>query len=230
MDDKFLYQNRPPVRPGFSESLYARISNVSTRKKSLNIIFKFALRLVLTGLLGSVILFSFAEPARANILVWIKQIAGFGIQEEDELSGLDDAIFIPVDFKGPLADALKELPFKFSMPAYLPDKYLFYDEVDISKKDQSIFMRWVNPNGGEIVMQVQVDGGQGIVTGEGASEEIIINGHSAALVRGGYDANSKWDSTKQDIHLYWHKGNLIYILFSASTSEEELIRIVESIT
>lgn len=229
MDDKFLYQNLPPVRPGFNENLYARISNSTLKKNTSNKTFKFALRLALASLLLFTVLFTVSEPVRASVVDWIKYIAGFGVQEENELSGLDGAVTIPVDFTGPLAEALKIIPFELSMPTRLPQGYVLFDEVDVSKKDQSLFLRWINPKGGEIVMLVEVERGQGIITGEAAAEEIIINGESVALIRGGYDSNGKWDATKRDVHLYWHKDNLIYILFSSSVSEDELIKIAESI-
>ena len=229
MDDNFLYQNRPSIRQDFSESLYVQLSRKTLKSQQVNKTLKFALRFALASLILFVVLFTFSKPVKAIVINWVKVIAGFGVREDSELFGLNDAVTIPSDFKGTLADATKNLPFEFSMPAYMPDGYLFFDEVDISKKNQSIFMRWINPNNEEIIMMVMIDNGQGIVTGIEAAEEIMIDGQPVALVHGGYDTNGKWDSTKKDTHLYWHKDRIIYILFSTSTGEEELIKVAQSI-
>ena len=229
MDDKFLYQNRPSVRQDFSESLYKRLSRKTPKKHTVNRAFKFVLRFALANLLLFIVLFAFSKPVQATVINWVKEVAGFGVREENELSGLNDVVTIPSDFKGTLAEASKNLTFEFSMPAYMPDGYLFFDEVDISQKEQSIFMRWINSNREEIIMLIKTNTGQGIVTGIEAAEEIMINGQSVALVHGGYDDNGKWDSTKEDTHLYWHKEGLIYILFSVSVDEEELIKVAQSI-
>jgi hypothetical protein len=56
-----------------------------------------------------------------------------------------------------------------------------------------------------------------------------INARSTLIIRGGYDENGNWDSTKNTVHLYWREGGLIYILSSDTLSDEELIKIAESI-
>lgn len=229
MDDKFLYQNRPSVRQGFSESLYKRLSSKTPKSQPVNKMIKFALRFALASLVLFVALFTFSKPVQATVMNWVKEVAGFDVREENELSGLNDAVTIPSDFKGTLAEATEHLPFEFSIPAYMPDGYTFFDEVDISKKNQSIFMRWINSDSDEIILMIQTNSGQGIVTGIEAAEEIMIKEQPVAMIHGGYDANGKWDSTKQDTHLYWRKDGLIYILFSASVKDEELIKIAQSI-
>lgn len=229
MDDKFLYQNRPSVRQNFSESLYKRLSRKTPKSHSVNRAFKFGLRFALASLLLFVVLFTFSKPVQAIVINWVKEVAGFGVREDNDLPGLNDAVTIPSDFKGTLAEASKNLPFDFSIPTYMPDGYLFYDEVDISKEAQSIFMMWINSNREEIILLVKTNSGQGIVAGIEAAEEIMINGQPVALVHGGYDATGKWDPTKKDTHLYWHRDGLIYILFSGSVDEEELIKIAQSI-
>lgn len=229
MDDKFLYQNRPSVRNDFSESLYKRLSSKAPKSQPVNKTFKFALRFALASLFLFVALFTFSKPVQATVINWVKEVAGFGVREDNELSGLNEAVTIPSDFKGTLAEATENLSFEFSMPAYIPDGYIFFDEVDISEKNQSIFMRWINSDSEEVILMIKTNSGQGIVTGSEAAEEIMINEQPVALIHGGYDANGKWDSTKKDTHLYWHKDGLIYILFSASVNEEELMKISQSI-
>lgn len=202
--------------------------------------FKFGLRLVLAALLLFMILFTFSEPVRAGVLDWIKHIAGFEVHESETISGFggEDAITVPADAHSTLEDVIENPPFEFAMPAYVPDGYIFTDKVDVYRKDKAIFTRWVNKDGEEILLLVEVDQGQGYLTGVDAAEEIEINGQPAMLVYGGYDQNGKWDSGLKMVNIYLRRDNLIYLL-SWTTSQtntinqdvltDELIRMAGSI-
>ena len=60
-------------------------------------------------------------------------------------------------------------------------------------------------------------------------EEVQVNGQPAALVDGGWDADSgQWDRDSAII-LSWMKGEEMYQLHASGTSVEDLIRMAESI-
>jgi len=235
MDDKFLYQNRPPVRPGFSESLYARLSNMSSQSKVSNKVFKFALRLVLTGLLLFAVLFTFSEPVRASVLDWIRHIAGFEVQEVDLLYVVDPNAPSFVLRHNSLVYALKDLPFEFAIPAYAPDGYVLVDKIEFD--DYSVFLNWVNQDKEKIWTTVQNTVDPAVFTGFDSAEEIQINGQPAMLIHGAY-VDGKWDYTMKGITIYFKKDGLTYILgqFPSTpyikdidVSQNELIRVAESI-
>jgi len=220
MDDKFLYQNRPPVRAGFGESLYARITNDPPRKNRMSGIYKLVLRIGLVCLFVLGVLFTFSQPVRASMLAWVKQIAGLEVQEQDVLPLSESkSVSIPPDARDSLAGIQKDLPYQLALPAYVPDGFAFEDKVDV--KAESVFMRWLNKNGDEILMLVDTDHGQRYVTGTDAGQEIQVNGQPALLVQGNYDANGNWDAAQKMLNLIQRKDKLIYWLIYIKNSEGE---------
>jgi len=239
MDDKFLYQNRPPVRQGFRESLYARIANNTVQKKAPNKVFKFALRFALACLFVFGLLFTFSEPVRANFLDWItKYIAGFEVQEVDnlhELPGYDEGTSFVLDHNS-LTYALKDLPFEFSIPAHVPDGYVLVDKIEFD--DSSVFLSWVNQDKEGIFMMVSRTNIPFAMIGTNSEEEIQINGQPALLVRGSYNTHDEWDPSLKRLSMYLIKDGLSYLIsnnlfplitMDMDTLEKELIRMAESI-
>ena len=237
MDDKFLYQNRPPVRSGFSENLYARISNPHLRSETPKTTLKIALRFAALALLLFAVLFTFSQPVRAGVLNWIKQIAGFEVREIDSLpTAENNSVPIPPDTRDSLADILDDLPYTLELPAYVPEGFSFEDKVDLVKT--SVFMRWMNEDGDEILMLVDTDHGQQYITGTDAAQEIQVNGQPALLVQGGYDKEHNWDPDSRMINVVQRKGDLIYWLiyiqnsdneFDGTALKNELIKMLSSI-
>jgi hypothetical protein len=237
MDDKFLYQNRPPVRSGFSENLYSRISSPHLQRERSKNTIKIALGFVASALFLFAVLFTFSQPVRAGVLTWLKQIAGFEIQEMDTLPVAEGkSTPIPPDVHDSLADILNNLPYKLDLPSYVPDGFSFEDQVDLVKT--SIFMRWINRNGDEILMLVDTDHGQRYLTGTDAAQEIEVNGQPALLVQGGYNKENNWDPDLQMINIVQRKGDLIYWFiyiknsggkFDGTVFKDELIKMLDSI-
>jgi len=208
MDDNFLYQNRPPVRPGFSENLYARITNDAKPRKGVIIFPRLILRLGVVCLVGLGVLFSFSQPARASVLDWIKQVAGLEVQETNIIS-VEGSITIQPTASGSLDDIFNDLPFEFAMPSYVPAGFIFENSVDVHA--ESVFMTWHNSKGDQILMQVDTEHGQRYLTGIDTAQELQINGQPALLIQGGY-LNNGWDSTLPTINIIQRKGDLIYWL------------------
>ena len=237
MDDKFLYQNRPPVRSGFGENLYARISSPHPRRETQKTILKFALRFAALTLLLFAVLFTFSQPVRAGVLNWIRQIAGFEIREIDSLPTVEnDSVHIRPGIRDSLADILDDLPYTLELPAYIPEGFLFEDKVDLVKT--SVFMRWMNEGGDEILMLVDTDHGQQYVMGTDAAQEIQVNGQPALLFQGYYDKEHNWDPDLQMINVVQRKDDLIYWLiynqnsdneFDDTAFKDELIQMIASI-
>ncbi len=239
MDDKFLYQNRPPLRSGFSENLYVRLSNLALQKRESNKTFKFVFRFAVACLLVFTLLLTLFEPVRANVLDLIKHIAGFTVEESTSAPVIDEAnATVYVDnycTPQPLTTALKNLPFAFSMPAYIPERFVFNNDVIVTKS--SISMSWVDKHQGEILLRAEQNWDMTFQAGMDSAEKISINGQPALLIRGWWDwRNSKWDQNLGVLQLYWRKDGLLYSLMTESPilavkvlNEDELIKIAESI-
>ena len=240
MDDKFLYQNRPPVRPGFGESLYARLSIMTPQNKT-STKRAIALRLVLAGLIVFMLVLTFSESVRADVWYWIRYIAGFEVQEVDnlhEIPGYDEgsSSIIHPSF---MAHALKFLSFEFALPAYTPDGYVLVDR--LVYQDTTVWLSWVNQDQEEISMFVNKLGPDfepGTIIGSNSAEEIQINGQPAMLVHGSYNTNDEWDPNFKRISIYLIKDGLSYtisnnphspIATSVEEFEKELIHMAGSI-
>ena len=208
MDDKFLYQNRPAVRPGFGETLYSRISNLPLQKGKSGNTLRFTLRFAVVSVILFTGLFAFSQPVRASVLDWIKQIAGFEVQETNTVSS-ESSITIKPTASGSMDDMLNDLPYEIAMPSYVPDGFNFKDKVDVHA--ESVFMTWRNIKGDQILLQIDTEHAQRYLTGIDAAQEIQINGQSAMLIQGGY-VDDSWDSTLPTLNIIQRKGELIYWL------------------
>jgi hypothetical protein len=238
MDDKFLYQQRPPVRASFAENLYQRLSNRSVSKsqrvkRSSALMWKFAL----AAILGLSLLFALSGPARADVLELIRRIGGFDVEEVEMAPTFGPNPTVYSYTPQPMPDALQGLPFSFAMPAYIPDGYTLSNDVVVAQSKSWVSLRWANKSGQEIDLLVQQDWDLGLPAGPGAAEEIQIDREPAMLLRGGWGPNGEWDAKKNTLQLYWRHGNLIYTFefwnlppnSDQDVYVQELIRVAESI-
>lgn len=235
MDDKFLYQNRPAVRPDFQQKLYERLSSRAAQSKTANPNFRLVIRFALIALILFAALFTFSEPARAGIVELIRHIAGFEVEEMDSL---------PV-FEGgyeakhtSLTYLLQEISFEFALPAYIPEGYTLNDKVYYD--ENIVSSDYLNDDRDLIYYSVQNTMEPLIVTGFDSAEEIQINGQPALLIRGAF-VDGVWDYTLNGISIYFKQDGLTYKLgqfpsFSRGEHEketdlslDELVRMAESI-
>lgn len=237
MDDNFLYQNRPPVRSSFGENLYTHISSLPIRKTRVEKTSRFALKFVFISMTLFAVLFTFSQPVRANVLHWLKDIAGFIIEERDSLPSVVSEGSLPSDHhRSLLEDVIDLLPYELAIPAYVPEGFLAENRVE--KTGDSIFMRWMNSDGDMILMMVDTDHGQRYVTGTDAASEIQVNGQPAMLVQGGFDQENVWDDDLKMMTVVQRRNDAIYWLiyieisdgeFDRDTIQNELIRMMSSL-
>ncbi|MEW6404618.1 MAG: DUF4367 domain-containing protein [Chloroflexota bacterium] len=238
MDEKFLYQNRPPVRQGFGENLYTRISTQAQQQRRTNQALRFIVRLGWVALLLFAGLAAFSQPVRASILSAIRYIAGFVVEERDSVStaNAEPTPVSPGDHDDPVR-TLEDLPYKLSMPAYVPNGFTFENKMDV--ENESALMRWLNAAGDEILMLVDTEHGQHYLAGTAGAQEIEINGKPALLIQGGYDTVQEWDPDLKMINVLQRRDDVIYWLIYIKNSEggfenavelqEQLIHMMSSI-
>jgi len=208
MDDNFLYQNRPPVRTGFGESLYSRISSLPMKRGRIGNTLRFVLRFAVVSMILFSVLFTFSQPVRASVLDWIKQIAGFEVQETNTVTE-EGSVVIQPTVSEPMDEVLNDLPYEVAMPSYIPDGFTFDDKVDVHA--ESVFMTWRNSKGDQILLQIDTEHEQRYLTGIDSAQEVQINGEPALLIQGGY-VDGSWDSTLSTLNIIQRKGDLIYWL------------------
>ncbi len=211
---------------------------MALQKSAANKTPKFVFRFALACLLVFTLLFTLFEPVRANVLDLIKHIAGFTVEESTAAPVIDEArvtVYVDNDYTPqPLTTALQNLPFAFSMPTYIPERFVFNNDVILTKS--YISMSWVDKHEGEIYLLVEQNWDIPINVGAESTKEVKVNGQPAILIRGLWDIYGKWDYNKKNLQLYWRKDGLLYILNSSDPSmyrevisEDELIKIAESI-
>ncbi|MCG2783503.1 MAG: DUF4367 domain-containing protein [Anaerolineae bacterium] len=250
MDDKFLYQNRPAVRPDFQQKLYERLSSRAAQSKTANPNFRLVIRFALISLILFAALFTFSEPARAGIVELIRIIAGFEVEVSFWRPSIEDDnsfSFSSSPDENTISYALKDIPFEFALPAYVPDDYSFSEKLQILKDNgNQISVTYITPEGSSWI-NLRIDDRARTwpitISDLDSAEEIQINGQPALLVRGTFYSQDfgDWKHTSHFTKIYLQKDGLTYFLivspkFNQETGEaesalplDELIRMAESI-
>lgn len=223
MNENFLFENRPDVNQQFADQLYQRLttrfseSEVLMSTKNQLQTFKWQYALVAL-LMTAVLLFTFSAPARAKALELIRLVAGFSIQEQNEsplafMGDLESTVEVTVYpvLTEQLADLLKNPPFSFELPTWVPDGYTLNQEIGKSISGSWISLGWGSADGltsyGLLVEKEY--SGYTLTAGEGSAEEITINGHPAYLVRGNWGADHQWDP-RGGITIGWQLDGRFY--------------------
>ena len=240
MHDDFLKQYRKQPDQAFTEALYRKVQmekrRVSTMKR---------LSLALVCLLAAFgIALGVSPQARGAALELIREVGGLRFMETSDYPGKGGKTEIVESTYLPLEEAMLIFPGTISLPSALPEGYSLDPEVQLTDFEggnlpiAEVNWRKTNPEGGwsslslgiaYLTEQVQ---DLARVVGEGAIEEVTINGKPAALIRGGwnYDAKS-FDPTIQPSLRWEYDERTIYELHSSDEAigREVLIRIAESI-
>jgi hypothetical protein len=242
MNDDFLYNNRPPLRKEFSETLYQRLSIHNSRqhvKHKGEMAMNLSIRKVATWKLIPVILlaitlmtFTFSGTVRANALAWIRSIAGFNIEEQSvsPLAGIDDSMVTvyPVPTLS-VPDALKNPPFQFGLPTWVPEGYELDPNIAIANSKSWVMLLWHKPQQYDIELLIEKEAGNlTLKVGENSTEEIKINGQPAVLIRGNWTSSEKWDP-HGGLTVGWIKDNHTYRLTIHSPLEGDTDAIVSQL-
>ncbi|HBO34058.1 MAG TPA: hypothetical protein DD636_04875 [Anaerolineaceae bacterium] len=234
MNDNFLYTSRPPVRKEFADHLYQHLCETNPERdqqgpgewKNRKIIkWNYALISIVIIFL---LLFTFSDDVRAFADRIIQNVAGFFVEERtnspmDEIEQTTPGVgsgapfseitevFIPAIS---LEDLVANPPFQFELPSYLPEGFELQRD-DIAKSGDWVSIVWEKQNA-EIVMLVE-QSCPVLPVGPDSTEEIVINGNSALLIRGWWGENHVWDPTR-GLEIHWNKSNLHYrLIYSQRT-------------
>ena len=232
MNDDFLTRFRRPPPHEFCETLYERITTeMNTQKK-----FKFR-RITFAAAFGLALLAAlvFSPAAQAALDKVVRQIGGvtFLGPDENEANATplpESQITIVPDEVLSLAEAQAKLPYSISLPTWVPEGFQMSTTVRISyfgSKYTPVDITWsgTDPMVGGILLTV----GQPVqwYVDTDHLEEVQINGQSAGLTGGNWNADSgQWSG--DDHTLTWMKGDVMYRL-SGRLPVEDLIKVAESI-
>jgi hypothetical protein len=240
MDDDFLKQYRKQPDSAFVESVYHKIN---TEKRGGSMMKKLSLAFAIF-LATIAITLGVSPQARGAALELIREVGGLRFHVTSDYPGAGEDVEIVDSTYVSLDEARQIFPGAISLPDSIPGGYSLDPEVElIDFQDGNLPMAIIHwqkttPEGrwGNLVLRISYTKettNYSEVVGEGAIQEITINGRPAALVSGGwsYDTRS-YDFGINSQRIQWmYDENTSYSLESQNEaiSKEALIEIAESI-
>lgn len=239
MNDDFLKQYRKQPDLAFAEAVYLKISvekrRVSTMKKLAYVsIFLLPLLAFTLGV---------SPRVRGAALELIREVGGLRFIETSSYPGGDEEVGILDSIRVSLDEARHIFSGTISLPAFIPSGYNLDPEVELFDfQDGDLPMaiiNWKASQDGEwrslwLAMTYVSENVPDItqIVGEGAIEEITLNGKPAALMHGGWNYDTRtYDPSLPTLRIRWmYDERTIYDLNgSVAVGLDGLIRIAESI-
>lgn len=175
---------------------------------------------------------------RAQVNEWIQQIGGVFILETNEYPGMGSPVqTLPYEHYS-LDEVENELPFALGLPQWIPDDFEMVPLVKVTRFDDiaiSVYIDWKTPSDSifSLIIQHRLDGENGsLVVGEGSVQEYLVNDEPAALILGGWNADTQtWDDNLDVITMSWYHDGQLYTLqgINQDVSLDDLLKIAESI-
>lgn len=232
MNDEFLSRHRKTPRREFATALYERINPPMSTKSKFT-----SQRFTLAGAIFLALFAAFAlsPGARAAVSNLIREIGGVTFIGPDETASEapvpESEITIVPDKTLPLAEAQAKLPFEINLPTWVPEGFVMGPSVRVSYfSDQytPATITWYGSDPANAMIELVVGQEVSWLVDLDHVQEITINGQTAGLTGGGWDADTgTW--TGSDVTLTWLKGDTMYILRAPGAPVEDLIRMAESI-
>ena len=233
MNEDILTRYRKSPSREFSEALYKRI-NVPMKNPPIFRRLTFAAALCM-ALIAAI---AFSPSARAAFNGLIVQIGEMVFLEPDETTSQatplpeSQVTIVPQEIL-PLVEAQAKLPYSISLPTWIPDGLKMGTSVRISYfpgAGPQVTITWYgsDPNVGNIDLTIYAQRIDWLVETDDV-QEVEVNGQPAALVVGGWDADSGQWNRESARMLNWMKGDEMYQLHSPGATVEDLIRMAESI-
>lgn len=235
MNEDFMKQFRRMPDANFVEKIHSNLKKKERRQT----IQRISVYFVLALMFAFGMLMTFSSTVRAEVLEKIEEIAGLRFDVTTNYPGdPDEEVTIVPNEHLSLEEAQARFPAPVALPDYLPQGTTRREEVLlVSFPDMPMLsLTWDNPSTGGFGLDIQhcSNGAEncGWIVGEGALEEITLNGKPAAVVRGAWDYDAQRYDASLPVAIRWkYNEDTIYTLSSWSSEMplDELIRIAESI-
>jgi hypothetical protein len=240
IDDDFLKRYRVLPNPAFADRLYKQIQG---ERRSITTMKRFSLALAAVILVALAVV-TVSADVRASTLEVIRKIGGMSFDETmDYPGGAGQERLLPSE-KIPLAKARLRYPGMIALPEFIPDGYALRPEVELIDLEGRLPMASVNwekdegENGWSLMSLWITYVPEDVqdyhhVTGLNSIEEVTVNGKSAALLRGGWNADTKaFDPDVPSLRLVWmYDEHTVYDLHGVvgEVDGDMLIAVAESI-
>lgn len=187
-------------------------------------------------------LMTFSSTVRADVINLIKEIAGLQYEVTVNYPGGSekDVTIIEPEYLS-LEEARSRFPAPIQLPTYVPQRYERLADMQFyiwSEDSSTLTIIWEKREEDILVGMISLNIAPcpssstscGMIVGEGALEEIALNGKPAAVVRGGWNYDTKEYDLSLDTAIQWrYDENTVYRISSYAIPLEELIKIAESI-
>ena len=237
MNDQFLKDYRITPRQAFAQDLSKRLKinkevTIMAKKAGLRPVGLVAIVMLVILTLTSIV----SPVVRAKVQHWVGQIGGVLFTETwDYPSSSTSAAVAPSEVMN-IEDARALLPFIIDLPTWIPEGYSSDGKVTFVHFEdgvERIFLHWHAPQKAQLEIEIEnlLPEKSHWLIGLESVEEVLVNGEKVALVRGGWQSETKVWENRGQIHLYVpHKGQT-YIFSSneKDISVDKLISIAESL-
>lgn len=235
MNEEFIKQFRRPPDFSFVEKIQMRLE----RKERIQVAKRYIVLSVLVLIFSFGMLMTFSSTARAEVLQTLEEIAGLQFDVTNNYPGDsdEDVTIVPSEYLS-LKEAQSRFPSPIALPTYVPPGYERRDDVILTpftNPDVPVLMIiWDSKKKGGLVLDILHCSigleNCGWTVGEGALEEITLNGDPAVVIHGGWNYDThQYDSSLTTAIRWKYDENTIYTLESTDISWDELVRIAESI-
>lgn len=233
MNDTFLKNYRIKPRAAFVDDLRSRLGvDEGTHRPFLRPAGLGAGALLLVLALALAV----SPAVRAQVEDWAGQVGGILFTATGDYPGGDEPVTIVPGDNMSLEEARAVLPFTVDLPAWVPEGYRLEETVTVQHFEsglENVLIFWNAPGKASLtfVVENRPSGESKVIVGPGSIEEVLVHGEPAALVRGGWNADSKQWEERGNLQLYFGYGPLTYTLLAVESDipVDELIRMAESL-
>jgi hypothetical protein len=240
--DDVLTQLSEPPRPEFANDLYANLARgrrvPMTAHMNVTAMKRLAMSAIAVSLMVALML-TVSPGVRAHTEQTFRNVGGFVFDQRDhgwdsghqanKLGG-GNANSIAAPRHVSLAEAHKNVPYTFAVPAWTPSGFALTDTQVVN--GNSLILQYGNGNRpGFVLRTFSKDGGTNVV-GNDSVDEVKINGQPAALIRGLWDGSTgNWKPDANLLTLRWSQGDVTYEMYvntNVGVSQDDMVRIAES--
>ena len=238
MNEDFMKQFRKLPNSNFVQEVHLRLQ----RKERKQAIKQYAIFSILTLIFAFGMVMAFSSTVRADVLQTMEEIAGLRFDVTSNYpGGSDGEVTIIHSEHLSLDEAQSRFPSPVVLPTYIPQGYSRHEDVMLTPftnpDTPTLMIVWEKKKSSSITLDILHCSigleNCGFTVGEGALEEITLNGSPAVVVRGAWNYDIKqYDSSMTEIAIRWkYDENTIYTLSTSNQDMplEELIKIAESI-
>ncbi len=245
MRNKFLTQFRQEPDTSFADGLWWRLRQIAPETavtpEPMRQPRRYRLAVAVVALLF-LLLAGFSPAVRAQIdgilqqigEQWFKETAVYPGADDENVTIIANEMLIGEEAQL-LEDARRRLRLNFHLPTALPERFTIVNEVTYSDvAGPSAMFRWSDSQSYYVLVLTvsRANPHMNWVVGEGSLEEVTINGQPAALITGGWNADTQeWDDAEGAKELRWRDNGVAYSLtmFGNVLTEEAFFAIAESI-